>query len=220
MSVDGAGPNLPPVTVSQPRGQGRAETGVDLNLSGRELRHGAGHGADPRQREGFGRAMQRAKGQTDDAVPDVPVALPLSAFVPVPGDAGAANGAAQAAAGQVHRTGEDGPRAVAERIDRYLRGVEGAASLRQGEGMVVKLPPNALGVSQVSMRMVGDVMEVTLSMQAAVAAEIGMRAQLSQLGRELAQRQNRYGLRLLLDGETVAEEERPVFDPLRPGGRA
>lgn len=208
MSVDGARP-LPPEVARG--GQGRAEAGVDLNLTGRDLRQGHGQGADPRQREGFGRALQKALAKAEEADPvqnaaaPGPVAVPLVMVdVPLPEMPVATTG---------------GARAVAERIDRYLRGAEGAASLLTGEGMVVKLPANALGVSQVSVRMVGAVMEVTLSMQAAAATEAGMRAQLAALGRDLAQRQGRHGVRLLLEGEVLAEEGPQRFDPLMPRGR-
>jgi hypothetical protein len=144
-------------------------------------------------------ATRRA--EIDDRPEATPAAVPLSPLQPL-----APVIAEATPATRMDTTG------IAERIERYLRGAEGAASLRQGEGMVVKLPGNALGVTQVALRLEGEVLVVSVSMQAQAGA-----AQMSVLGQAIQSR-TRHTVRLEAEGEDRPSEDAP-FNPLIPRGR-
>lgn len=186
--------------------QGQDALGTELSPGGRDRQGNNRHGDSARQGDRFGQALSRAMAATrrpelDDRPEVTPAAVPLSPLqplAPLPVDTTPAT--------RMDTTG------IAERIERYLRGVEGAASLRQGEGMVVKLPGNALGVTQVALRLEGEVLVVSVSMQAQAGA-----AQMSVLGQAIQSR-TRHTVRLEAEGEDGPSEEAP-FNPLIPRGR-
>lgn len=181
---------------------------TDMNLGGQSRKDGDRPDTGARQ-ESFGRAMAKAmapqrKPLVDDAAPiAVPVAVPvLSPLIPQPPVQ-----AEPAAAMRGDAT------AIADRIDRYLRGADGASSLRQGDGMVVRLPGNALGVTQVALRLEGEVLVVSLSMQAQAGA-----AAMAVLGQAIQSR-SRHAVRLEDDTADAARPEDDTrFDPLNPRG--
>lgn len=206
MSVNGT--NSPHASQTPPR-QGQEGLGTDLTPGGRDTRGDARPDTQARQ-DSFGRAMTKAMSaarkpfahETPDTNPAaVAAVMPLSPLNPPVAEPTPAM--------------RSDATSIAERIDRYLRGAEGAASLRQGDGMVVKLPANGMGVTQVSVRLEGDILHVSLSMQAQAGA-----AQMALLGQALQLRQPRYALRLSDDaGEPVATAQDAPFNPLIPRGR-
>lgn len=186
--------------------QGQDALGTELSPGGRDRQGNDRHGAGARQGDRFGQALSRAmaasrRPEIDDRPEVTPAAVPLSPLQPL-----APVTAETAPAPKMDTTG------IAERIERYLRGAEGAAALRQGEGMVVKLPGNALGVTQVALRLEGEVLVVSVSMQTQAAA-----AQMSLLGQAIQSR-TRHSVRLETEGEERPSEEAP-FNPLIPRGR-
>lgn len=186
--------------------QGQDALGTELSPGGRDRQGNDRQGAGARQGDRFGQALSRAMAATrrpdiDDRPEVTPAAVPLSPLQPI------ANLTTEAA--PPARLDTNG---IAERIERYLRGAEGAASLRQGEGMVVKLPGNALGVTQVALRLEGEVLVVSVSMQAQAGA-----AQMSVLGQAIQSR-TRHTVRLEAEGEDGHAEE-ATFNPLIPRGR-
>lgn len=200
MSVSGT---HTPFAGQTPQRQDSAE----MNLGGQGRKGDDRHETGARQ-DSFGRAMAKAmaplrKPAVEDAIPvaaPVPVLSPLIPQPPVQAEATPA------------QRGDAG--AVADRIDRYLRGAEGASALRQGEGMVVKLPGNALGVTQVALRLEGEVLVVSLSMQAQAGA-----AAMAVLGQAI-QTRTRHAVRLEDEAERSAQpEDDRGFDPLNPRGR-
>jgi hypothetical protein len=186
--------------------QGQDALGTELSPGGRDRQGNNRHGDGARQGDRFGQALSRAMAATrraeiDDRPEATPAAVPLSPLQPL-----APVIAEATPATRMDTTG------IAERIERYLRGAEGAASLRQGEGMVVKLPGNALGVTQVALRLEGEVLVVSVSMQAQAGA-----AQMSVLGQAIQSR-TRHTVRLEAEGEDRPSEDAP-FNPLIPRGR-
>ena len=206
MSVNGT--NSPHAGQTPPR-QGQEGLGADLTPGGRDTRGGPRPDTQARQ-DSFGRSMTKAMSvarkpaasETPDSNPAaVAAVMPLSPFSPPVAEPTPAM--------------RSDATSIAERIDRYLRGAEGAAALRQGDGMVVKLPANVMGVTQVSVRLEGDVLHVSLSMQAQAGA-----AQMALLGQALQLRQPRYALRLRDDtAEASTAPQDASFNPLIPRGR-
>lgn len=209
--MSGQGPSLPPLGAPVARG-GQGDVGAELNLGGRDASRGGGAGADPRQGERFGKALQKAMA-VQKPVPDDAVQGGVPMQPPMPFAVAAPNGEPAVAVPQAVQT-------VAERIEAYLRRVEGAGQLRAGEAMSVKLPANVLGVAQVTVQRVGDVLQVTLAMQSGAAALAG--AQVAQLGQALSQRLGRQAVELREEREErdAAVTGKSRFDPLTPGGRA
>lgn len=217
MSVQGPTPPASPQSARSPQGQ--ADLGTALTPGGRDPRHGQARDSNPGQDDRFGRALQKAMAQTRPTAKDGPEDLPALSAAPLPLPPLPMLAPASLPAAEPARAPVD---SIADRIDRYLRGAEGAQSLRQGEGMVVRLPANVLGVTEVSVKLQGDVLLVSIGIQAETAAAAGMQAQLALLGQALSLRQPRHSVRLALeDGDTAdprAETDRP-FNPLMPKGR-
>ena len=217
MSVTGTTPpHLPP--------QGRdpqqtTDLGSGLNTGGRGTQQGAARDSNPRQEERFGRSLQKAlalqlnapkDGPEDQPVGGLATSIPLPFLTPTPSPTPEA---------QTTRAAVD---SIAERIDRYIRGAESGQVLRQGEGMVVKLPPNILGVTEVSVKLRGDVLLVSIGLQAQAAAATGLHSQIALLGQALSLRQPRHQIRV----ETTEEDDGTIrsdvprdFNPLFPKGR-
>lgn len=203
MSVNGT---HNPFAGQMPQRQGQDALNTDLPRGGQG---GDRSGTQARQ-DRFGHAMAKAmatarRPELDDrpdrsAVAAVPLS-PLMPTMPMAPDM-------PVTPAQRDATG------IAERIERYLRGAEGSASLRQGEAMVVKLPGNAMGVTQVALRLDGEMLVVSLSMQTQAAA-----AQMAMLGQTI-QTRTRHTVRLEMEGgkEVEVPEDAP-FNPLVPRGR-
>lgn len=201
MSVNGT---HTPFAGQMPQRQTQDGLNADLPRDGK----GRDQSGTQARHDKFGHAMAKAmavprRTELDDRPdPAAVAAAPLSPLMPVP----VTTADAAVAPPQRDATG------IAERIERYLRGAEGAASLRQGEGMVVRLPGNAMGVTQVALRLEGEVLIVSLSMQAQAGA-----AQMAMLGQAI-QTRTRHSVRLELEGQEDLPEDAP-FNPLLPGER-
>ena len=217
MSVLGSTPPHLPSQGQNLRAQ--AELGGNLNPGGRGMQQGHARDGNPGQEDRFGRSLQKALASQASAPADrsdeqlaggVGPVAPLP-FLPSP----------------VHTApmAETAPLpvdSVAERINRYLRGAENGQALRQGEAMVVKLPANALGVTEVSVTLRGDVLLVSIGLQAEAAAENGLMSQIALLGQALSLRQPRHSVRVLLGDEeegTPRADGTQDFNPLFPKGR-
>ncbi len=188
----------------------QARTGLDDRSM---PEHRSKRDADPRQGERFGKSLHKAieamrkPGAPDE---DVPVAVAvnplLTPLAVTPPDAPAVTRRADV-------------QSVAERIDRYLRGADGAGSLKGVDGMVIRLPANAMGISHVTARMEGDVLHLLIGLDDP-ARNAAMQAQIGQLGQVLAMRMQRLALRLTLEAGEDATDETAAdrFNPLMPGG--
>lgn len=211
-------PHLPPQGRNP---QSPADPGGGLNTGTRGMAQGQTRDNNPQQHEKFGRSLQKAMALPHPTPPDATEDLPAGAAVaaPVlPFLAPAATPAPAPAAEPPRATVED----VAQRIDRYLRGSEAGQSLRLDGGMVVRLPANVLGVTEVSLRLRGDVLLVSIAMQAETAASTALQSQAALLGQALSLRHTRQPVRVVLGSEDEAEtraDDPRGFNPLIPRGR-
>lgn len=211
-------PHLPPQGRNP---QSPADPGGGLNTGTRGMPQGQTRDNNPQQHEKFGRSLQKAMALPHPTPPDATEDLPAGAAVaaPVlPFLAPAATPAPAQAAEPPRATVED----VAQRIDRYLRGSEAGQSLRLDGGMVVRLPANVLGVTEVSLRLRGDVLLVSIAMQAETAASTALQSQAALLGQALSLRHTRQPVRVVLASEDEAEtraDDPRGFNPLMPKGR-
>ena len=213
-----------------PQGQSsraQAELGSSLNPGGRGMQQGQARDSNTGQEDRFGRSLQKALALQKLTAPEPPAEVARDEMDQLPvGAAGLApplplipSPLHMPPAPQAAPLPAEG---VAERINRYLRGAEGGQALRQGEGMVVKLPANALGVTEVSVKLRGDVLLVSIGLQAEAAAESGLMSQIALLGQALSIRQPRHAVRVILDdGEDGSPrvDDRGTFNPLFPKGR-
>lgn len=209
-------PHLPPQGRNP---QSPADPGGGLNTGTRGMAQGQTRDSNPQQHEKFGRSLQKAMALPHPTPPDATDDLPAGAAVAAPVLPFLTPAAAPAPAAEPPRaTVED----VAQRIDRYLRGSEAGQSLRLDGGMVVRLPANVLGVTEVSLRLRGDVLLVSIAMQAETAASTALQSQAALLGQALSLRHTRQPVRVVLGSEDEAEtrtDDPRGFNPLMPKGR-
>jgi hypothetical protein len=206
------GPNGLPHPGGHPRqGDTPADIGAGSNLSRRDGDRDPRRDADPQKGDRFGKALQKALAAQrtrpdDDPQPTalafapplsvVPQAMPLPDAPPP-----------SAPMAQHSQT-------IADRIDRYLRSAEAQSGLRDGQSMLIRLPTGPMGLSHVTVTMRDGVLQIALSMQAALT---GAESQLALLGQAIAQRQPKLAFHLsLLDEDEDRPDPTEPFNPLMP----
>lgn len=212
--------SIPPHIAQQGRSpQTQPDPGAGLNTGARGMSQGQTRDSNPHQQEQFGRSLQKALALHLPPTPDVAEDLPAGAVVAAPPLPFLTPAPLPAPAAETPRATVEN---VAARIDRYLRGSEAGQSLRQDGGMVVRLPANVLGVTEVSVRLRGDVLLVSIAMQAETAATNGLQSQIALLGQALSLRHPRQSVRVVLDEKEDADsraDDPRGFNPLIPKGR-
>ena len=213
--------SLPPSSglYGAQRNQGQTEANVDLNLQGRDARGGKGNEADPRQGERFGRALKQAMAPSKPKQKDpVEVMTPHMSSLMQP-QVALNNGDAPAPVDAPQPSAKDSTVTIAQRIDRHIRAAEQQATLKQGEPMIVKLPANVMGLSQMTMTLHGDVLKVSLVMASEIAGQAGVQAQMAQISRQLSQRHSKYSVEISTEDDQNAGLANGEFNPLIPGGK-